>query len=165
MMVKRTGRAGPSLTGSNGTFNYLIKIVTDVPETRAMYLRRLRTIMDSYLNGWVHPFTPSSVAVQCGAAVGSCTLQHLSAVCVLGSWDSCVPLQTARSTRKFDVTLSRHDCMASIPACSCSYHHLRALPLSYLRKLAWPVRALFVDRGPSTPPGQSIFQHFLWYNN
>lgn len=90
------------------------------------------------------PFHPPSVAVLCGAAVGSCTLQHLSAVCVLGSWDSCIPLQTARSTRNFDITLSRHDCMASIVACSCSYHHLRALPLSYLRKLAWPVRTLSI---------------------
>ena len=43
----------PSLMGANGTFNYLIKLITDVPETRAMYFRRLRTIMDTFLNGWV----------------------------------------------------------------------------------------------------------------
>ena len=27
--------------------------VMDVPEMRAMYLRRLRSIMDEFLNGWV----------------------------------------------------------------------------------------------------------------
>lgn len=37
--------ADQSLRGANGTFNYLIKLVMDVPETRAMYLRRLRRYM------------------------------------------------------------------------------------------------------------------------
>lgn len=40
-----------SQQGPNGTFNYLIDLVLDVPATRAMYLRRLRTLMDFWLNG------------------------------------------------------------------------------------------------------------------
>lgn len=58
---------GASLTGANGTFNYLIKLVTDVPETRAMYFRRLRTIMDTYLNGWVRSM-PTSLRHQAPVA-------------------------------------------------------------------------------------------------
>jgi hypothetical protein len=45
--------AGPPIQGANGTFNYLIKLILDVPATRQMYLRRLRSIMDLYLNGYV----------------------------------------------------------------------------------------------------------------
>lgn len=45
--------ASPPIQGANGTFNYLIKLILDVPATRQMYLRRLRSIMDLYLNGYV----------------------------------------------------------------------------------------------------------------
>ena len=39
------------MTGANGTYNYLIDLVLQVPATRAMYLRRLRTLMDTFLQG------------------------------------------------------------------------------------------------------------------
>ncbi|KAK9829605.1 hypothetical protein WJX72_006837 [[Myrmecia] bisecta] len=42
---------GSTLTGPNGTFNYLVDLVLTYPRTRSMYMRRLRTLMDTYTNG------------------------------------------------------------------------------------------------------------------
>ncbi|KAK9806846.1 hypothetical protein WJX72_004789 [[Myrmecia] bisecta] len=42
---------GLTLTGPNGTFNYLLDLVLTYPRTRSMYMRRLRTLMDTYTNG------------------------------------------------------------------------------------------------------------------
>jgi len=36
---------------ADGTFNYLSDAILDVEETREMYLRRLRTLMDHFMNG------------------------------------------------------------------------------------------------------------------
>merc|ERR1719421_1260112 len=36
---------------AEGNFNYLTDAILDVPRTRRMYLRRLRTLMDEFLNG------------------------------------------------------------------------------------------------------------------
>ena len=41
--------AGPTKTGSPGTYNYLIDAVLAVPRTRQMYMRRLRTLMDTFM--------------------------------------------------------------------------------------------------------------------
>ncbi|KAH7617481.1 hypothetical protein NADE_007259 [Nannochloris sp. 'desiccata'] len=41
---------GPTLTGAPGTFNYLIDAILEVPRSRAMYMRRLRTLMDSFIS-------------------------------------------------------------------------------------------------------------------
>ncbi len=41
--------AGPTKTGSPGTFNYLIDAILAVPRTRQMYVRRLRTLMDAFM--------------------------------------------------------------------------------------------------------------------
>jgi hypothetical protein len=35
-------------SGASGTFNYLVDLITQVPHTRQMYMRRLRTITDAY---------------------------------------------------------------------------------------------------------------------
>ena len=43
--------AGPTPTGPESTFNYLIDAILAVPELRSMYMRRLRSIMDEYTNG------------------------------------------------------------------------------------------------------------------
>jgi len=43
-------RNGPTVTGAPGTFNYLIDAILEVPRTRAMYVRRLRTLMDSFIS-------------------------------------------------------------------------------------------------------------------
>lgn len=42
---------GVSLSGDRGTYNHLTDAILDVPETRSMYMRRLRTLMDEFLNG------------------------------------------------------------------------------------------------------------------
>ena len=42
---------GPTPTGPESTFNYLIDAILAVPDLRSMYLRRLRSIMDEYTNG------------------------------------------------------------------------------------------------------------------
>jgi hypothetical protein len=42
-------RRGASTRGAPGTFNYLVDAVLAVPATRAMYLRRLRTLMDEFI--------------------------------------------------------------------------------------------------------------------
>ena len=52
-------RAVPSQQGPNGTFNYLIDAVLDVPATRAMYLRRLRSLMDYWLGGRIEQVGPA----------------------------------------------------------------------------------------------------------
>lgn len=51
---------GPTVTGAQGTYNHLIDAVLDVPRTRQMYMRRLRTLMDTFMatnrlqvGGWV----------------------------------------------------------------------------------------------------------------
>ena len=43
--------AGPTPTGPESTFNYLVDALLAVPDLRSMYLRRLRSIMDEYTNG------------------------------------------------------------------------------------------------------------------
>ena len=43
--------AGNPPSGAAGTFNYLIDLITQVPATRQMYMRRLRTLMDEYFGG------------------------------------------------------------------------------------------------------------------
>ena len=43
------GKEGPRY--ADGTFNYLSDALLDVSETREMYLRRLRTLMDQFMNG------------------------------------------------------------------------------------------------------------------
>lgn len=43
--------AGPTPTGAEGTFNYLVDLIMDVPATREMFMRRLRTLMDTFLQG------------------------------------------------------------------------------------------------------------------
>jgi hypothetical protein len=40
---------GPTLTGAPGTYNYLIDAIMNIPRTRAMYVRRLRTLMDQFI--------------------------------------------------------------------------------------------------------------------
>lgn len=40
-----------SLTGARGTYNHLDDAIFDWPVTREMYVRRLRTLMDQFLNG------------------------------------------------------------------------------------------------------------------
>lgn len=40
--------AGSTPQGASGTFNYLIDLITQVPATREMYMRRLRTLTDQY---------------------------------------------------------------------------------------------------------------------
>ena len=40
--------AGPTVTGAPGTYNYLIDAILSVPRTRAMYVRRLRSLMDQF---------------------------------------------------------------------------------------------------------------------
>jgi hypothetical protein len=42
---------GPSPTGVAGTFNHLTDAILDIPRTRSMYLRRLRTLMDRFMHG------------------------------------------------------------------------------------------------------------------
>ncbi len=42
-------RRGASPRGAPGTFNYLVDAILAVPATRAMYLRRLRTLMDEFI--------------------------------------------------------------------------------------------------------------------
>ncbi|KAL0031002.1 hypothetical protein WJX79_008100 [Trebouxia sp. C0005] len=44
-------KEGPTPTGPESTFNYLIDALLAVPDLRSMYLRRLRSIMDEYTNG------------------------------------------------------------------------------------------------------------------
>ena len=44
-------KRGATVTGAAGTFNYLIDAILAVPRTRAMYMRRLRTLMDEFLGG------------------------------------------------------------------------------------------------------------------
>ena len=39
---------GATKTGAAGTYNYLIDAILAVPRTREMYLRRLRTLMDTF---------------------------------------------------------------------------------------------------------------------
>lgn len=39
----------PIPTGVNGTYNYLLDAILSIPTTRAMYVRRLRTLMDEFL--------------------------------------------------------------------------------------------------------------------
>ena len=41
---------GP-INGTAATFNYLIDTILAIPDTRAMYLRRLRTLMDQLTGG------------------------------------------------------------------------------------------------------------------
>lgn len=41
-------RANPIPEGARGTYNFLIDTILSIPETRAMYVRRLRTLMDEY---------------------------------------------------------------------------------------------------------------------
>ena len=59
--------AGPTPTGPESTFNYLIDALLAVPDLRGMYLRRLRSIMDEYTNGRLagvslfHSFIPSFI--------------------------------------------------------------------------------------------------------
>ena len=43
--------SGASPTGPAGTYNHLDDAILDWEETRVMYLRRLRTLMDQFLNG------------------------------------------------------------------------------------------------------------------
>jgi len=43
--------------------------VLDVPETRAMYLRRLRSIMDQFLNGYVQQQFTSNYNTIAAAAI------------------------------------------------------------------------------------------------
>ncbi|KAL4445750.1 hypothetical protein ABPG77_008949 [Micractinium sp. CCAP 211/92] len=43
-------KLGPTTTGAPGTYNYLIDAVLSIPRTRQMYLRRLRTLMDAFIN-------------------------------------------------------------------------------------------------------------------
>ena len=40
---------GPTPTGAPGTFNYLINAILAVPRTRAMYMRRVRTLADAFI--------------------------------------------------------------------------------------------------------------------
>jgi hypothetical protein len=42
---------GPSPIGAAGTYNHLTDAILDVPRTRAMYLRRLRTLMEKFMRG------------------------------------------------------------------------------------------------------------------
>eukprot|EP01025_Chloroclados_australasicus_P040119 TRINITY_DN4178_c0_g2_i1.p1 TRINITY_DN4178_c0_g2~~TRINITY_DN4178_c0_g2_i1.p1 ORF type:complete len:1028 (-),score=127.01 TRINITY_DN4178_c0_g2_i1:2597-5680(-) len=42
---------GASLTGAPGTYNHLLDAILDVPWTREMYLRRLRSVVDRFMNG------------------------------------------------------------------------------------------------------------------
>lgn len=42
-------RRGPTPSGAQGTFNYLIDAILAVPRTRAMYMRRVRTLMDEFI--------------------------------------------------------------------------------------------------------------------
>ena len=42
-------KKGPTKTGAPGTFNYLIDAILEVPRTRAMFMRRLRTLMDTFI--------------------------------------------------------------------------------------------------------------------
>jgi hypothetical protein len=42
-------KLGPTKTGAPGTYNYLIDAILDVPRTRQMYMRRLRTLMDAFM--------------------------------------------------------------------------------------------------------------------
>ena len=60
--------AGATATGASGTYNYLIDLILQVPATRAMYLRRLRTLMDTFLQGQLAQVQPSLA----GAALSCC---------------------------------------------------------------------------------------------
>lgn len=40
---------GPTPTGAPGTFNYLVDAILAVPRTRAMYMRRVRSLMDQFV--------------------------------------------------------------------------------------------------------------------
>lgn len=68
--------AGSTATGASGTYNYLIDLVLQVPATRAMYLRRLRTLMDTFLQGQLAQVTQAhdemSLALRCQLA--SCSV-------------------------------------------------------------------------------------------
>ena len=46
--MTRCNDAGKLAGGPAGTFNYLIDLITQVPSTRQMYMRRLRTLTDEY---------------------------------------------------------------------------------------------------------------------
>ena len=60
---------GRSARGANGNFNYLVDAVLDVPSTRAMYLRRLKSLMDQFLDGrLLELFTDAGAYVQRVAA-------------------------------------------------------------------------------------------------
>ena len=54
--------AGATATGASGTYNYLIDLILQVPATRAMYLRRLRTLMDTFLQGQLAQVLPTMAA-------------------------------------------------------------------------------------------------------
>ncbi|KAL4425867.1 hypothetical protein ABPG75_009883 [Micractinium tetrahymenae] len=43
-------KLGPTVTGAPGTYNYLIDAILSIPRTRQMYVRRLRTLMDTFVN-------------------------------------------------------------------------------------------------------------------
>lgn len=42
-------KKGPTVTGAPGTYNYLVDAIMNIPRTRAMYVRRLRTLMDQFI--------------------------------------------------------------------------------------------------------------------
>jgi hypothetical protein len=42
-------KKGPTATGAPGTYNYMVDAILAVPRTRAMYARRVRTLMDAFI--------------------------------------------------------------------------------------------------------------------
>ncbi|KAK9812205.1 hypothetical protein WJX73_004025 [Symbiochloris irregularis] len=48
---KSTMAGGGTPPGAAGTFNYLVNLIMEVPATRQMFMRRLRTLMDQFLDG------------------------------------------------------------------------------------------------------------------
>ena len=76
--------AGP-INGTASTFNYLIDTILAIPDTRAMYLRRLRTLMDQLTGGQLASVSPLDVLFR---LLGLWSVEPEQGDLQPGQWDS-----------------------------------------------------------------------------
>ena len=81
--------AGPTPTGPESTFNYLVDALLAVPDLRSMYLRRLRSIMDEYTNGKLAGVSLVRSFVRSSPFVRSFIHPHVSVHLLTLSLDAC----------------------------------------------------------------------------
>ena len=107
------GSAGPTPTGPQSTFNYLIDALLAVPDLRSMYLRRLRSLMDEYTNGKLAGVTPPALGLL-GNPLSSLTFLHT------GCGDKCDTGQIRSEQELLWFTCSCDSCKELLYA----YHRL-----------------------------------------